>query len=92
MSLLWSALFVILSVTISLIVVSSDVYSKHREEIDKILNDSKRYNPNDATIGPLEQSRLKICHDNRILFKFIRFMAIIKIKNRRRNQDDNKCK
>lgn len=91
MSILWSALFVILSVTLALIIVSSDVYSKHREEIDKILNDSKRYNPNDATIGPLEQSRLKLCYDNRIFFKIIRFMAIIKIKNRGRNQDGNKC-
>lgn len=78
MSILWSALFVILSVTIALIVVSSDIYSRHKEEIDKILYDSEKYDPDDDTIGPLEQSRLKICHDNRIVFKIIRFMTIIK--------------
>ncbi|VYU44241.1 hypothetical protein [Clostridium paraputrificum] len=78
MSILWSALFVILSVTIALIVVSSDIYSRHKEEIDKILYDSEKYDPDDDTIGPLEQSRLKICHDNRIVSKIIRFMAIIK--------------
>lgn len=69
MSILWSALFVILSVTIALIVVSSDVYSTYKEEIDKILYDSEKYDPNDGTVGPLEQSRLKLCYDNRIFLK-----------------------
>lgn len=91
MSILWSALFVILSVTLALIIVSSDIYSKNKEDIDSILSDSEKYDPNDDTVGPLERSRLKLCYDNRIFFKIIRFMAIIKIKNRRRNQDGNKC-
>lgn len=69
MSILWGALFVILSVTLALIIVSSDIYSKNKEDIDSILSDSEKYDPNDDTVGPLEQSRLKLCYDNRIFLK-----------------------